>query len=219
MRKFLARSFKYFFLYLLLSVGTMLLLNIIFQYFSFSDQAGFLKYKQEYLHLKIWKIAFYTHVFISIFVLIAGFTQFSNVLRTSFPKLHRVVGKMYVINILFINFPAAMIMAIYANGLLPSKIAFIILDCLWFWFTCRAFIEIKNRNINAHKAFMIRSYALTCSAITLRLWHMILSATTNFDPLTIYMLEAWLGFVPNLLFVEFVLLRGNLAPLKSVNRS
>src|SRR5690348_16898642 len=109
MRAILAQSLKYLFLYLILSVGTILLLNIIIQYFSFSDQAGFLKYKQEYLHVKIWKVAFYTHVFISIFVLFAGFTQFSNVLLTSFPKLHRVIGKMYVFNILFVNFPAAMI--------------------------------------------------------------------------------------------------------------
>ena len=50
---------------------------------------------------------------------------------------------------------------------------------------------------------MIRSYALTFSAITLRTWKFILSRTTHIDPLHLYMIDAWLGFVPNLLLAEW----------------
>lgn len=181
------------------------MLKTILLYASFKTDVAFLAFKQQYLHITIWKIAFYTHVFTSLFTLMAGFTQFSSYVLKHYKKLHRSVGKMYVVAVLFINFPSGLIMAIYANGLLPSKIAFVILDCLWFWFTYKALIEAKRKNIAAHKRFMIRSYALTFSAITLRTWKLVLSYTITIDPLTLYMIDAWLGFMPNLLFAEWVI--------------
>jgi uncharacterized membrane protein len=195
--------FKYLSAYLILSVGTLLMLRTIIEYTSFDSTVGFLKVKQEYLAISFWKVAFYTHVFSSVFTLLAGFTQFTSLILKDYPRVHRVVGKMYVSNILLINFPAALIMAIYANGLLPSKIAFIILDCLWFWFTYKAWIEISRGHVEAHRKFMIRSYALTCSALTLRSWKLILSYYLQLDPLLLYMIDAWMGFVPNLLFAEW----------------
>jgi uncharacterized membrane protein YozB (DUF420 family) len=115
------------------------------------------------------------------------------------------MGRVYVFDVLFINFPTGMLMAFYANGHLPTKIAFIILDSLWFWFTLKAFLEIRKGNIRTHKQFMIRSYALTFSAITLRTWKIILSSLFVIAPVTLYMMEAWLGFVPNLLFAEWLI--------------
>jgi uncharacterized membrane protein YozB (DUF420 family) len=115
------------------------------------------------------------------------------------------MGRVYVFNVLFINFPAGMLMAFYANGHWPTKIAFIILDSLWFWFTLKAYLEIRKGNIKTHKQFMIRSYALTFSAITLRTWKIVLSGLFVIAPVTLYMMDAWLGFVPNLLFAEWLI--------------
>jgi len=181
------------------------MLLTISQYVSFQTDVGFLKLKQDYLDITIWKIAFYTHVFSSVLTLCAGFTQFSNYILKQHKNLHRLIGKFYAYNIFFINFPAGMIMAIYANGHLPTKIAFIILDSLWFLFTYKAVTAIRSKDIKMHKRFMIRSYALTCSAITLRLWKIVLTNSFALDPLTIYMIDAWLGFVPNLLFAEWLI--------------
>ena len=198
------------FIYFLLCAATFAMLLAISQYFSFKTDVGFLKFKQEYLDIQIWRIAFYTHVFSSIFTLCAGFTQFSTHVLRQHKKLHRFMGKMYAYNVMLINFPAGMIMAFYANGHVPSKIAFIILDCLWFWFTYKAVVAIKAKDIKAHKRFMIRSYALTCSAITLRVWKIILSNSFNIDPQVLYMIDAWMGFVPNLFFAEWLISKMNL---------
>jgi len=183
------------------------MLTMIIDYSSFRTDIHFLKLKQDYLHISWWRIAFYVHIFSSIFALAAGFTQFSNYIRENYTQLHRAVGKFYVINVLFINFPAGMILAVYANGLFPGKFAFIILDCLWFYFTYRAYAAIRKGKINEHEEFMIRSFALTFSAITLRTWKIILTNTLSWDPVTIYMIEAWMGFVPNLLFAEWLIRR------------
>lgn len=215
MRTIVFDALKTIFIYTILCISTFLISTTILEYSSFNEQAAFLKYKQEYLHITTWKIAFYIHVFTSIFCLIAGFTQFSSNLQTSYPAIHRLIGKVYVFNILIINFPAALIMAYYANGLLPTKIAFLILDCLWFWFTLKAFIEVKRKNFKQHENYMIRSYALTFSAITLRTWKLILTSTTSVDPESLYMINAWLGFVPNLLAAEYYIWMKNKRLLSS----
>jgi hypothetical protein len=186
-------------------MATFLMLTGIVIYYPLHDTTGFLQFKQAYIHILPWKIAFYTHVFSIILVLLAGFTQFSTYVLKEHRMLHCIMGKIYVYDILLINFPAAMIMAVYANGLLPGKAAFVILDCLWFWFTYKAVIEIKRKNIKAHKQFMVRSYALTLSAVMLRLWRIIISAFVAIDPVHLYMIDAWMGFVPNLLFAEWLI--------------
>ena len=203
--RIVADTIRYFFIYLLLCLGTLLMARNIAAYSSFETTVGFLNLKQAYLPITHWKIAFYIHVFSSIFTLLAGFTQFSGSLLRDHPNIHRLIGKVYVFNILFVNFPSAMIMAIYANGFLPSKMAFVILDSLWFGFTLKAFLEIRKKNIRGHKDYMIRSFALTCSVLTLRTWKIILSNTLPLDPVTLYTADAWLGFVPNLLFAEWLI--------------
>ena len=187
--------------------ATYLMLKLIIEYTSFDDHTGFLRFKQDYLHIRVWKTAFYIHVFSSIFTLLAGFTQFSAFIQKHYKKLHRIIGRIYVADILLINFPAGMIMAWYANGELPAKTAFVILDSLWFWFTLKAFLEARRKNFISHKQFMIRSYALTFSAITLRSWKLVLSSSFAIDPLTLYMIDAWIGFVPNLLLAEWIIRR------------
>lgn len=198
-------TLKYLLIYLILCLGTLLMIRNIAAYSTFETTVGFLRVKQDYLPIIHWKIAFYIHVFSSVFTLLAGFTQFSDSLLRDHRNVHRIIGKVYVFNILFVNFPSAMIMAVYANGFLLSKAAFIILDSLWFWFTLKAFLEIRKRNIQGHKEYMVRSFALTCSALALRTWKIILSNTMQLDPVVLYTADAWLSFVPNLLFAEWLI--------------
>jgi uncharacterized membrane protein len=206
---------KNFITYLLLCLGTFLMLQSISRHFTFDPHVGFLKVKQDYLQIPIWKAVFYIHVFSAILTLLAGFTQFSTFILTRHRKIHKILGRLYAWNIFLVNFPSGFIMAIYANGGFPSKIAFLILDCLWFAFTLKAVVEIKRGNIQSHKNYMLRSYALTCSALTLRTWKLILSNLLVIDPATLYMIDAWLGFVPNLLFAEWLIRRKNNASLTS----
>lgn len=187
------------------------MLLTILQYSSFHTDTGFLLQKQDYLHNDTWRAAFYIHVFSSIFTLCAGFTQFSTVVLKQHTKLHKWIGRLYAYDVMLINFPAGMVMAIYANGELPSKIAFVILDCLWCWFTYRAVVAARAGDIRNHRRFMIRSYALTLSALSLRTWKIVFLHTTHLDSETIYMIDAWMGFVPNLLFAEWWIRKGGTA--------
>lgn len=192
-------------LYTLLCVGTFLMLRTIIGYSSFENNIQFLTLKQDYIHIPIWNFAFYIHVFSAVVALLAGFTQFSEQFLKDYRPYHKLLGRIYVYNILFINFPAGLIMAFYANGGLIGKTAFLTLDLLWFWFTLKAVTMAKNRNFEKHREYMIRSFALTFSAITLRTWKIIMVHAALIDVKYIYIVDAWLAFIPNLILAEIII--------------
>jgi uncharacterized membrane protein len=166
---------------------------------------AFLQLKQDYLHITEWLFAFYTHVFSSILVLLAGFTQFSQSFHKKYRSLHKKLGYVYVINILMVTGPSSLLMGFYANGGLTSRIAFVLLSILWMYFTAMALYKAIKKDFNAHRIFMIRSFALTLSAITLRIWKVILAATIDIGPMDRYRIIAWLGWVLNLIIAEYII--------------
>ena len=52
---------------------------------------------------------------------------------------------------------------------------------------------------------MIRSYALTLSALTLRAWKWGITNSFELPPMDVYRAVAWLGWVPNLLLAEWII--------------
>jgi hypothetical protein len=166
---------------------------------------AFLQLKQDYLHITEWRFAFYMHVFSSILVLLAGFTQFSQSFRKNYKNIHKKLGYLYVINILMITGPSSLLMGFYANGGLSSRIGFVLLAVLWLGFTAIAFYKAIKKDFAAHRIFMVRSFALTLSAITLRIWKVIFAATTDIPPMDRYRIIAWLGWGLNLLIAEYII--------------
>lgn len=183
------------------------MLEIILRYTSFDTEAGFLQIKQDFIGNQFWLAAFYVHVFSSLFALLAGFTQFSTRIRQRVPKVHRFAGRIYVIDILLITGPAGLLMSFYANGGPGSQLAFFILSVLWWYFTYVAWHAAVCGDFAKHRSYMLRSFALTLSAITLRVWKMGLAHFFELPPMDIYRIVAWLGFVPNILLVEWYLYR------------
>lgn len=183
-----------------------LMIQITWQYIPFKKDVAFLQIKQtEVITIPFYIPFFYLHVYSAIFVLIAGFSQFNAALLNKFPRIHRNIGKVYVFTVLFLSAPSGLFIGVFANGGFYSKISFVTLSILWFYFTLKGFITIKNKNIIQHKAFMLRSFALTFSAITLRLWKVILVYFFHPSPMDVYQIIAWLGWLPNLLIIEYYL--------------
>lgn len=132
----------------------------------------------------------------------AGFTQFFNIQNKKDLKIHKIAGKIYFFNIVFINFPTAFILAVYANGGVCAKTAFISLDLIWLTTTLLAFYWIKKGNLIKHQKYIFRSYALTLSALTFRISKYFLSNFSGWDNETIYIFDAWFAFLFNLLIAE-----------------
>lgn len=184
----------------------MLMVQITLRYIPFSSEVSFLQIKQtEVSGIKAYLPIFYVHVYSAIFVLLAGFTQFNHKILAQYPKIHRCLGYLYVGFVLLLASPSGIFIGWFANGGLVAKTSFIILGVLWFWFTLKALLLILKGKIFAHKKFMYRSFALAASAITLRLWKVILVYLFHPAPMDVYQIIAWLGWIPNLLIAEWLI--------------
>lgn len=181
--------------------------KITLEYIPYNTDVGFLRIKQQYIDIDHWRIAFFIHVYASLWVLFAGFTQFSKQLQRNNPSLHRTLGYVYVLDVLLITGPAGLIMGFYANGGTLSRIAFVLLAVLWIFFTAMALIKAKQKDFKAHRNYMIRSYALTLSALTLRAWKYGITNTMSVPPMDVYRVVAWLGWVGNWVVAEYLIYR------------
>ena len=115
------------------------------------------------------------------------------------------MGYAYIIDVIFVTGPAAFVMSLYANGGYTSRVAFTVLSVLWWSTTFLAWRSVLQRKFDTHRNFMIRSYALTLSAVTLRLWKYAIVWAWQLPPMDVYRLVAWLGFVPNLIVAELII--------------
>ena len=187
---------------------------ITWQYVPANFDVAFLRLKEVEIALPYYQWSFFGHVYTSIFVLAAGGLQFSKILRARWPSVHRRVGIFYVVLILFIAAPTGLVMGWHANGGPWSQLSFCLQALLWFWFTLRALMLARRADWRGHRAFMMRSFALTLSAVSLRLWKWALVSTLALPPMDTYRIVAWLGWVGNLMLVELLVKQSSSQILK-----
>jgi hypothetical protein len=190
-----------------LAAAIYLMFQLSVPYTAFEKNIDFLGTKQNVYHIDYWRYSFYAHVFTSIFVLPAGFTQFN---RAFFKKAwHRRLGMIYLLTVLFISAPTGFLMGLHANGGLAAKASFVLLSTLWFVSTLLALVNAKRRRLIDHGEWMLYSYALTLSAITFRL---IALGFDLFDvhvhPREVYITTAWLSWVPNIIIAHLMIKMG-----------
>ena len=178
------------------------MLLIIWPYTTGQLDIDFLLTKQHIIHLDYYRIAFYGHIYSSLIVLLSGAFLFSKWILRNFSKLHRWIGKCYVGLVLIISAPTGMVMAYHANGGWLAQLSFLILTPLWWWFTYQGYRTVRQLNFEAHKKWMIRSYALTFSAVSLRFYQLVLGSLFYMDPEMQYILVSWISWVGNLVVVE-----------------
>jgi uncharacterized membrane protein len=172
-----------------------------FSYLSFTPDRGFPAQKPEALRTSVfWLLAFYTHISFGGIALLTGVFQFSERLKTRV-VLHRTLGKIYLISIL-LGGVAGFILSLFAEGGIIAKVGFNLLAIIWLLTSWLAYSSIRNRDVEAHRRWMIRSYAACCAAISLRLILPFELAALHMDFTTAYQIVAWACWVPNMLLAE-----------------
>ena len=133
-------------------------------------------------------------------LLIGGF-QFSKRLRSKRIRLHRNFGRAYLILVL-IGGIGGLILAPQADGGLVARIGFFTLALLWLFSGLQAYLAVRRKDVETHRAWMVRNFALTFAAVTLRIQLGLLAGFgVGFDEA--YPVVAWLSWVPNLILVEW----------------
>ncbi|NTE00390.1 DUF2306 domain-containing protein [Agrobacterium tumefaciens] len=173
------------------------------KYFLINGKVGILNGKPEWLLTNIvWYTAFYIHIVLGGISLLIGWLQFSSKLRYRNVKIHRYIGKIYVVSALFSSFCGSYI-ALFADGGFWPSLGFSCLGIIWFCTTLMAYLTIWNQQIVKHQVLMIYSYAACFAAVTLRIWLPILILIIgNYN--TAYVVVAWLSWIPNLLVAYLI---------------
>jgi len=189
----------------------------IVQYgFLNASNAGLVSFKLQKpnFELKPWVYVLYTHIFTAIFALVIGPFQLFIKPTNARKRRHRLFGYVYVISIA-VSGIVNVYLSIFATGGWISGLGFISLDVLWVTTTLIATRKILAKDIQAHKKWMLRSYALTFSAVTLRiLLAPLVILLGDFE--AAFRVVAWLCWIPNLLVIEAVIARMRLRQQKGL---
>jgi len=122
--------------------------------------------------------------------------------------VHRWVGRVYVVSAVILS-GAGLSMAFHAVGGIGPRVAFGLLAVATLGTVLQGYRHIRAHHVRQHREWMLRSYGLIFAAVTLRLWMPALSVLVyqgQFVPA--YRWAAWLAWVPNALFVEWIIRRG-----------
>ncbi len=137
--------------------------------------------------------------------LLVGPFQFISGLRARWPKLHRWMGRIYVAGCLGAG--VAGLPLAYGTDAGPIATAgFATLDIIWIAITAQALRLAMTGRYLEHRRWMIRSFALTFAAVTLRLY-LPFPPMMGYTFLEGYRAISWIAWVPNLMIVELYLRR------------
>jgi hypothetical protein len=147
-----------------------------------------------------WLVA---HATFASIALLAGPWQFLPSLRRRWPVAHRWTGRVYCGAVVF-GWVASLPVAAHANTGAIASAGFLTLGVFWIATTVAGYLTIRSGKILAHRDWMVRSYALTAAAITLRIY-MPIFALAGIHNATSYPIIAWLCWIPNLIFAEWLI--------------
>ena len=156
-------------------------------------------------HFSQYIVPLRLHIAGGIGALLVGPWQFSTRLRTRALALHRWLGRFYLVEVMLGSI-AGFSMALVSLGGLPTHLGFGLLAILWFLTGLQAYRVIRRRDTAAHRRWMIRNFALTLAAVTLRIYlPLFLMLHWPFE--RSYVVVSWLCWVPNLLVAEWMIRR------------
>lgn len=146
----------------------------------------------------------YLHVFAAAVALLLGPFQFSTRLRRARVYLHRWLGRIYLGVGVLIGGLSGLYISQFAFGGLIARLGFATLAVCWLFTGFRAFLAILRKDINEHRAWMVRNFSLAFAAVMLRLYIPVsVIAGVNFE--VAYQVIAWLCWVPNLLVAQWII--------------
>jgi len=149
---------------------------------------------------------FVVHALAGGVVLLCGPLQFSERLRGRFPVAHRALGSAYVFGV-WVSSLAAVRVAITFDVVPVAKMLFVVQASLWFGTTTVGLIRIRRSDVESHREWMLRSFALSFFFVTFSLWVPAL-AQTGLPEAISYPIGLFLSWALNLAVAEVWIRRG-----------
>ncbi|MBV1852741.1 DUF2306 domain-containing protein [Catellatospora tritici] len=160
------------------------------------------------------QFALYAHIVGGAVALLLSPLQFAARLRARAPRLHRVTGRV-VFGAIMLGGVSGLVLAPFNGAGLVGVLGFGGLALVWLWSAVTALRAIRGGDVETHRRWMVRTFAVTYAAVMLRLWLPVLivaqialagvDGQTAFD--RAYLLVPFLAWVPNLIVAEWWLRR------------
>lgn len=140
------------------------------------------------------------HITAAAVAMLTGPWQFNRSLRRRMPRVHRVTGRLYVAGCVVGGVAGGAIALTSSSGLVAG-FGFLGLAIAWVSTTVIALRRILARDVEGHERWVMRSFALTFAAVTLR-FYLGTSGAAGIEFESSYPVIAWACWVPNLVIVE-----------------
>ena len=186
-------------------LGLLIVTSIMIAAHAFLFQAGLSggeDFQQRFAEFPLYAAA---HVLGSGVALLIGGFQFLPRFRARRIDLHRWLGRVYLIAVL-IGGIGGIYMAGYADGGIAGQFGFGLLGVVWLVSGWQAYAAIRRGDVQAHRIWMIRNFALTFAAVTLRIYLGVSQAVFGLSFDAFYPAVAWLCWVPNLIIAEWLII-------------
>lgn len=134
--------------------------NVVAYFFGYRSKL----FGETFFHNQIWVSL---HMTGGTLILILGPIQFWTWFRNRFIKMHRQLGKIYLVGAGLAGLSALGISLI--SSCLPCRISLFLLSVFMILSSAFAWITVKQHNIKAHRQFMIRSYVCALAFVTVRI--------------------------------------------------
>jgi uncharacterized membrane protein len=144
----------------ILLVACTFVIRYVFHYYLHYNAAGF----EEYWTRRGWLLM---HITSGMVALLIGPFQFSRRLRQRYLQIHRVTGRVYLIAIVCGSIAALYLSITTTDGLLWG-VGLQSLILAWVTTAGMAYYAIRQRQIQVHQEWMVRSYIVTFAFVTFR---------------------------------------------------
>ncbi|MDS1272310.1 DUF2306 domain-containing protein [Lipingzhangella sp. LS1_29] len=157
------------------------------------------------------------HILTSVIALVLGPLQFWPELRRR--GHHRLIGRVYLFAGVFPGALTGLVAAVLSTYGPTAQVGFLLLSLLWLGTAIGGYRAVLRGHYAEHRDWMIRQFALTLAAVTLRLWLPLLllvflpTLHTTYDGdgaayfREVYQVVPWLCWVPNLIVAEWYVQR------------
>jgi len=154
------------------------------------------------------------HIAGGIGALLAGPWQFLEKLRNRALNLHRWFGRFYLLSVALGSIAGLAMASVSSEGL-PTHLGFGILAVFWFFTGLQAYRAIRRGEIPSHRQWMIRNFALSLAAVTLRTYMPLMLLALHWSFHVSYTIVSWLCWLPNLLIAEWMIHRESIRAHRS----
>jgi uncharacterized membrane protein len=179
--------------------GAVLMALLAARYYTFDPEVYFERQRAVYEDKTLGLLVHLTGM---MFAVLAGPFQFLRPLRERHFGFHHMLGRIYILGAI-VGALGGLYMAQFSASGAVSDVGFALLALGVLLTTTLAFVRIRSSNVQSHREWMTRSYALVFAAITLRVYLGPLEGA--FGEHDGYAIVAWACWMPNLVFAEWLI--------------